>query len=141
MTERIHLPYDGSDPATEALRYAFETFPDPEVTLLYVVSVPEGYWTAFESEPTELPGYDSAEETGRQILEDATGVADEYDRDVRTEIVAGVPADRIVRWAEDEDVDLIVVGSHGREGISRVLLGSVAEAVVRRAPVPTLVVR
>lgn len=55
--------------------------------------------------------------------------------------MTGEPANRIVASAESEPMDLIVIGSHGQEGLSRVLLGSVAETVVRRSPVSVLVAR
>jgi len=51
------------------------------------------------------------------------------------------PGRALVELAEDEDIDLVILGSHGRSGISRALLGSVAERVVRHAPCPVLVVR
>ena len=53
-------------------------------------------------------------------------------------LVTGEPADAIIRVAKEEDVDFIVMGTHGRTGITRLLMGSVAEAVVRRAPCPVL---
>ncbi len=53
-------------------------------------------------------------------------------------LITGAPADAIVRLAETENVDLIVMGTHGRTGLSRLVMGSVAEAVVRRAPCPVL---
>ena len=56
-------------------------------------------------------------------------------------LLAGEPADTIVRCADDEQADLIVIGSHGRTGLARLLLGSVAEAVVRRARCPVLTVK
>ncbi len=56
-------------------------------------------------------------------------------------LVTGDPASAIVRLAKDEDVDLIVMGTHGRTGLLRMLMGSVAEAVVRRAPCPVLTFR
>lgn len=55
---------------------------------------------------------------------------------VEHRIVTGDPADEIVRVAEEEHVDMIVMGTHGRTGLSRMLMGSVAEAVVRRAKCP-----
>jgi len=60
---------------------------------------------------------------------------------VETTTTVGTPAAAIVEYAADHDVDHIVVGSHGRGGISRIVLGSVAESVVRNAPVPVTVVR
>lgn len=56
-------------------------------------------------------------------------------------VVAGSPPDEIVKAAKDWPADLIVIGSHGRTGVQRALLGSVAEAVTRHAPCPVLVVR
>ena len=56
-------------------------------------------------------------------------------------LVTGDPASGIIRLAESEDVDLIVLGTHGRTGLSRLLMGSVAEVVVRRAPCPVLVMK
>ncbi len=53
-------------------------------------------------------------------------------------LVTGAPADAIVRLAESEHVDLVVMGTHGRTGLLRLLMGSVAEAVVRRAPCPVV---
>jgi nucleotide-binding universal stress UspA family protein len=59
---------------------------------------------------------------------------------VETAVTAGLPAAQIVRYAERRGVDLVVVGTHGRTGVTRALLGSVAEAVVRSAPCPVLTV-
>jgi nucleotide-binding universal stress UspA family protein len=53
-------------------------------------------------------------------------------------LITGDPAGAIVRLAESEDVDMIVMGTHGRSGLTRLLMGSVAEAIVRRAPCPVL---
>jgi len=53
----------------------------------------------------------------------------------------GTPATAIVEYAEENDVDLIVIGTHGRTGLSRVVMGSVAEAVVRKATCPVLAIK
>jgi nucleotide-binding universal stress UspA family protein len=53
-------------------------------------------------------------------------------------LISGDPAHAIVRFAKDEAVDMIVMGTHGRTGLSRMLMGSVAEAIVRRAECPVL---
>ena len=57
---------------------------------------------------------------------------------VERRLLAGDPADAIIRLAQNEDVDLIVMGTHGRRGLTRLLMGSVAEDVVRRAICPVL---
>jgi nucleotide-binding universal stress UspA family protein len=56
-------------------------------------------------------------------------------------LLKGEPVEQIVRMAKEEGADLIVMGTHGRSGLSRVLMGSVAEWVLRRAPCPVLTVR
>ena len=60
---------------------------------------------------------------------------------VERRLLAGDPADVIIRLAQTEDVDMIVMGTHGRRGLTRLLMGSVAEAVVRAAPCPVLTVK
>lgn len=60
---------------------------------------------------------------------------------VRTVTLVGDPAEELVRFAKAEAVDLVVLGTHGRTGVSRAVLGSVAEKVVRHAECPVLVVR
>ncbi len=56
-------------------------------------------------------------------------------------LISGAPADAIVRFAQQEGVDLIVMSTHGRTGLRRVLMGSVSEAVVRHAHCPVLTLR
>ncbi|HUG92114.1 MAG TPA: universal stress protein [Planctomycetaceae bacterium] len=56
-------------------------------------------------------------------------------------LVRGIPADEIIRLAKAEHADLIVLGTHGRTGLRRILMGSVAEEVVRKSPVPVLTLR
>lgn len=141
MNDRILLPYDGSDPAKEALQYTLETFPESELQVLYVVPEPEGYWTAFEDDDTEPPGFEKARERGTDLVSEAAETVAEHDVDVETEVARGQPADVIVDRAEREDIDTVVIGSHGRKGVSRILLGSVAETVVHRSSVPVVVVR
>ena len=60
---------------------------------------------------------------------------------VQTLVAEGSPAEEIARCAERGGFDLIVIGTHGRRGVQRVLIGSVAERVVRLAPCPVLTVR
>ncbi|HET8541291.1 MAG TPA: universal stress protein [Anaeromyxobacter sp.] len=60
---------------------------------------------------------------------------------VRARVLLGDPAVEIARFADEEGIDLVVLGTHGRTGLSRLVLGSVAERVLRRAPVPVLVIR
>jgi nucleotide-binding universal stress UspA family protein len=141
MSDRVLVPYDGSTQATNALKFTFEKFPDADVTVLYVIHIPEGYWGAFDGPEVQPPVTEKAREHAEDVLETPRELAADRGLELDTDVLAGQPDNRIVEYAEEEGFDLIVVGSHGREGISRVLLGSVAEDVVRRSPTPVVVVR
>ncbi len=56
MSDRLLVPYDGSEPSKQALEYALETFPDSDVTAQYVIPAPEGYWAVFEASEDRVPG-------------------------------------------------------------------------------------
>ncbi len=83
-----------------------------------------------------------AEQTMEQVREEL-GKTVPDDGDIRYEhrLLVGVPGLEIPRLANEEKADLIVMGTHGRTGLTRLLMGSVAEAVVRRAPCPVLTLR
>ncbi|QSG12561.1 Nucleotide-binding protein, UspA family [Halapricum desulfuricans] len=139
MYDRILLPTDGSEEIEPVIEHAVELAAHHDATLhaLYVLDT-----ASLNSLPME-----TSWDTISSILEEegtaALDVIDEYADDVVIErkIVEGSPSRRIVQYAEDEGMDLIVMGTHGRGGIDRLLLGSVAERVVRTSSVPVLTVR
>ncbi|ELY58696.1 universal stress protein [Natronolimnohabitans innermongolicus] len=136
----VLVPLDDSDPARDALEHAIETYPDAEITALHVLNPPTAlYGASSQSSVDRL--IDLEESAAEELLESAEQLADEHDASVTTELLVGSPARAIVSFASENDVDQIVLGSHGRSGVSRVLLGSVAESVVRRAPVPVTILR
>lgn len=141
MSTRILLPYDGSDPSADALRYAIETFPDSELTALHVIPLPAGYWSAFSDTEESFPNDDRLRAHADEVLKEAVDLAAEHGVTVDTEVTTGRPHQRIGEIAAEDGFDTIVIGSHGRHGFSRALLGSVAEAVVKRSTVPVVVVR
>lgn len=138
---QILLPYDGSEQAKTALEYAEAEHSDDELVLLHVVDfIESGYNTAPDA---ALAGYwdewyEQAETSGKELLQKAAGTVE---NDVETDLVVGRPSRAIIEYVDDNDIDAVVIGSHGRDGLSRILLGSVAETVVRRSPVPVTVVR
>lgn len=141
---RILVPFDDSERAREALEYAVDLFPDGEFVALTVVdtsSVPAIPNTASGDE-------DEVSETVERVFGDVEErlavperIADERGVPIETQTRLGAPTQEIVEFAETEAVDHIVMGSHGRSGVRRFLLGSVAEVVVRHSPVPVTVVR
>ena len=111
-----------------------------ELTLLHVREPPPAAAVKGFA-PPPVPSAAEAVEVGRQLArwrEEATRLAG---REVRAELASGSPAAEIVRLARQGNHDLVVVGTHGRTGFRRLVLGSVAERVVREAPCPVLVVR
>lgn len=134
---RILVATDFSEPSHAALRLATALARDAGATLLIChVMPPEFVFGADEMDavavPFENPGV-------RQMLvetrPDDPQVACEH------HLLVGNPADEIVRFAEDQEAGLIVLGSHGRTGAARLLMGSVAEAIVRKATCPVLTIK
>ncbi|MGA8891085.1 MAG: universal stress protein [Anaeromyxobacteraceae bacterium] len=141
--KKILCPVDFSDASRAALRVASELARrfDGEVTVFHAYPLP-GYTLP---EGTVLPAsgmlQELAEQTDALLARwKAEAVADGAPR-VATGKSIGEPAAEIVAEAEDGKYDAIVVGTHGRTGLAHVLLGSVAERVVRRAPMPVVTVR
>jgi nucleotide-binding universal stress UspA family protein len=135
----VLVAYDGSAPARKAVEYAFDAHADDELVLLRVVEAADGSTEAGISLIQEA--LRDRETEAATELEDATDALETGDVEFRIETTVGKPEREVVAFAEEHDIDHIVIGSHGRSGVSRVLLGSVAEKIVRRAPVPVTVVR
>ncbi|WP_435100051.1 universal stress protein [Halarchaeum sp. P4] len=139
---RILVPIDGSEQSTDALEYALEEFQSDDITVIHVIDPIEAGYTA----QATVPGYseewyEQAEAEAESLFEQAQDLADEYDVALDTVTEVGRPSRTVVNYADENDYDHIVMGSHGRSGVSRILLGSVAENVVRRSPVPVTIVR
>ena len=138
MSRRILVPVDGSPQSMDALEFAAGEWPDATVVLLHVIDPVEAGYSAGRVPSTGEEWYENAQERAEQYFE---GAREAIDNDIETRTEVGRPAATIVDVAEEDEVDLLVIGSHGRKGISRILLGSVAEHVVRESPVPTTIVR
>jgi len=134
----VLVPYDGSRPAQQAVEYAVDNWGDTRIVLLRVIEFADGSLEAGVDLIKERLK-ESRDEGAAELTDDLLETLADVDYDVET--VVGKPAREIVGYAEATDVEAIVIGSHGRTGASRVLLGSVAQTVVRRAPVPVTVVR
>jgi nucleotide-binding universal stress UspA family protein len=104
-----------------------------------------GAYPDFETSYEPLMGseawYERAEEVSEQLFEEARDLADEYDREVSTTSEIGDPGRIIVDYADEDDVDHIVLGAHGRAEGERPVFGSIAEVVSRRATVPVTLIR
>jgi nucleotide-binding universal stress UspA family protein len=147
MYEHILIPTDGSDVAESAVEHALDLAEryDAEVHALYVVdidSVNLGLGTE-QVDRLKQGRFDEMEELKSKANE-ATGVVAargaERDVNVIEHVAGGRPHTVIADYADDHGMDLIVMGSHGRAGVRRALLGSVTERTLRSTHVPVLVV-
>jgi nucleotide-binding universal stress UspA family protein len=148
MSLEILVPIDDSPLSRRALRHALQDFPNASVTVLHVVDLFEpayGAYPDFETSYEPLMGseewYDRAEEVSGQLIEEAREIASECERDVSTTSEIGDPTRIIVDYANEEEIDHIVLGAHGRMEEERPVFGSVAEIVARRAMVPVTLIR
>ena len=135
---KILVPVDFSECSRKALHYAIALAKQSqaEILLLHVLEMPAVPVQAFETAFMEgTPEESAANELSEWQAHSGTTVP------VKTEVCSGSASREIVRTANENNMDLIVIGSHGRTGLARLILGSTAERVVRHAPCPVLVVR
>ena len=130
-------PTDFSDRANEAFRLAAAVARDYGARLVLFHVVPPAPAFTGEMGVAMPPEPESVEEFWAKLND----LRAEGDLCVERSLVRGDPAEEIVRRARDEKADLIVMGTHGRTGLGRLLMGSVAELVMRRAPCPVLTVK
>lgn len=142
--KKILVAVDFSPAADAAVRQGLDLARafNAQLLLLHVLHV-----------PAEAPGFYSSRKLGRKLFrnmeEAATGMMAQFvDRHFKkakkkptTQILPGLPGDEIVRQAQKEKVDLVVIGTRGHSGLKRLLLGSVADHVIRACSCPVLSVR
>jgi len=141
--ENILVAIDFSAGSAQALRYAlkFAIQFDSQLLLLHILH-----------DPAESPGFYSSEKAGKTVLrsmeEEASRMMDEFVGEYLKEwkkfdmrIIPGLPAEEIVRIAEREKVDMIVMGTRGHSGLKRLMIGSVTDRVIRACTCPVLAVQ
>ncbi len=146
--KRVLLPTDGSVCSREAMKYAL-SLAQQYVAAITVLHVGRHYWEQMSQAPsgvedgadiaTRIQREQSSEE--QRILQEVVDAAHALHVPVEARAVQGSPAQVIIQMAKEISADMVVMGTHGRTGISHAVLGSVAEKVVQRAPCPVLVVR
>jgi nucleotide-binding universal stress UspA family protein len=140
MYENVLVPTDGSDPAAAAVEHAIDVAKTYGATVhaLYVGRIGDAPPGLIDSEVADDPGGTVGSEALDLVADPAEAAGVEY---VERYVAEGPVADAILAYIEDNDVDLVVMGTHGRSGIDRFVVGSVAERVVRESPVPVMTVR
>jgi nucleotide-binding universal stress UspA family protein len=139
MYDHILLPTDGSDGTVGVIDHAVELAAHHDATLhaLYVINT---------MSLTDIPGESGWEGVDEALTREGKRALDTVEQradgiDTEREMLDGSPPEEIVEYAEECDSELIVMGTHARSGVDRLLLGSVTERVVRTATVPVLTIR
>jgi nucleotide-binding universal stress UspA family protein len=141
---KLLVPTDFSEDSEQAARYAVELAKrfQAEIHCIHVVDIPADLLSTSDYYMTgpSKQFIDQIREESKKNLEafakkNLEGVG------VRTAFLEGSPFVEIIRYAHNQEIDLVVIATHGRTGLRHVLFGSVAEKVVRKAPCPVLVVK
>ena len=142
--KKILVPTDFSEPSEHAARYAAELAKryDARIYCLHVSDIPADLMATsayYMTGPSEQ-FIDQIRAESQKSLE-AFAKKHFLGAEVETEFLEGRPFVEIIRYARQENIDLIVIATHGRTGLKHVLFGSVAEKIVGKGPCPVLVVK
>jgi len=139
--KNILCPVDHSDCSKEALKYAvsFAIKDNSKLYLLHVIDI-RTFDESINAMTPQIPDDKTLAQLKTKLL-DCIPEEIRDDMDVEALVVQGIPFVEIISTAKKNDVDMIVLGSHGRTGITHMMMGSVSEKVVRKAPCPVLTVR
>jgi len=139
--KNILLPVDFSEPSLAATSYGLEFARRFGATLhlMHAIQDPKVYVPIFESYP--LPSRDEFEKYAQTRLDNWIMSDDAATCDISRHWVHGDPHVEVLKYARQHEIDMIVLGTHGRGPVAHLLLGSVAEKIVRSAPCPVLTVR
>ena len=144
MGQHVLVPIDDSPQSEKAFTHALERLPEPTLTLVHVIN-PVSALAYVDDEYFDPELYrkeqQNRRERGERLLDEYATEARDRGIEIETMVTTGNPARRILELTEECSVDHIVMGSHGRSGVGRVLFGSVAETVTRRSPTPVTIVR
>jgi nucleotide-binding universal stress UspA family protein len=136
---------DFSDAAKDVLGAAMlmAELQDATLHIIHVLE-PEPTYTAYGMTPEEFPAIQVFQHESQcraeARLNDAVATAKTLVKDVRAELIVGSPLHSIIDYAQTQKADLIVIGTHGHGAVAALLIGSVAEGLVRKAVCPTLVI-
>jgi nucleotide-binding universal stress UspA family protein len=140
LYRRILIATDGSEYTKKAVDYGIELANDTGAKLhaIYVIDT-----RAYDSIPLSAPmeyAYSLLRQEGDTAIKYVADRAEAAGLDVEGIITEGHPADEIIKYAEKNSIDLIVMGTLGKSGLDRFLLGSVADKVIRNSKIPVIVV-
>lgn len=141
MFTNILVAVDGSAPSKAAVKLALRLALERQAKITFAHAIAVSRIVAMTTPTSIDPGYaiEAARAGGNEVLNQARAEASGSSVTVSTELIEGECVTALLDLATQRKADLIVVGSHGRGGISRALLGSIAEGILRRSKIPVLV--
>ena len=142
VLRKILIATDGSKAAKKAVDFGVQIagLSGAKVYAVYVIDTTP-YYSIPLDKVWSKEVYEQLETMGNEITSDVEKAAKAAGLEAESLVLKGDPAERIIKFAEEQSVDMIVVGSHGIGEFERLVIGSVSEKVVRHAKVPVLVVR
>jgi nucleotide-binding universal stress UspA family protein len=135
--KRILFPTDFSSFAEHALGYAIAMAQEFDA-VLYMLYVEEILPYVPGDPERKFPDPETVAQRAQEAMTSAVGSEAASKTDIKRFVARGIPADEIVEFAKSNEIDLIVMATHGRTGLKHALLGSTTEKVVRKAPCPVL---
>ncbi|SFR41659.1 universal stress protein [Halogeometricum limi] len=139
MYERILVPTDGSQATDRAVEHAVDLAKQYGASIHALYVVDSGAYASLEAGADIV--LEALEDEGKQAVDHIVEAAEREGVDVTASVQTGTAYQTILDYADEEDCDVVVMGTHGRSGLNRYLLGSVTEKVVRSSDVPVLTVR
>ncbi|SEH17848.1 Nucleotide-binding universal stress protein, UspA family [Natronorubrum sediminis] len=136
MYDTILFPTDGSDLSKQGIDHAVDLAQTYDAPLHTVFVVDQTTYAGLPNDIERESIQNQLREAGSRSFEMLESAADDAGVTLSSAVLSGVPHEQIIEYAESNGVDLIVMGTHGRSGFDRVLLGSTTEKVLRLSPVP-----
>ncbi|NIA03327.1 MAG: universal stress protein [Nitrospirae bacterium] len=141
LFQKIVLATDGSEYSISVVKYAIELARITESKIYAIYVVDTGVFTSIPMDGAWTNMYELLKKEGDEATSEVESEAVAANIEVESLTVEGHPAEEIIKLAEDKSADIIVMGTLGKSGLDRFLLGSVAEKVSRTSKIPVMIVR
>ncbi len=139
--KKILIATDGSEYTKNAVDYGIDLAKNTGAKLLTIYVVDTAAFASIPMDAAWESMYELLRQEGDVAMKYVAEKAEKEGLEVEANIIEGHPADEIIKYSEKNSISLIVLGTLGKSGLDRFLLGSVAEKVVRNSKIPVLVVR
>ena len=141
LFQKIVLATDGSEYSANVVKYAIELAKISEAKIYAIYVVDTGVFTSIPMDVAWTNMYELLKQEGNVATNQVESEGMAANIEVESITVEGHPAEEIIKLAEDKSADIIVMGTLGKSGLDRFLLGSVAEKVSRTSKIPVMIVR